>query len=61
MYKLTFEGNQFKFANIVPLRYSGGKVSYSSRHDYEISQFEPDLQNRFPAKDAFPLTFHRGR
>lgn len=56
IYKLTFSGKNFQYANIIPIEYSSGNVTYSKRSSLDISQFEPEFANRYPNDHTYPLT-----
>ena len=56
MYKLTFAKNQFRYANIIPISYAGGAVSYSKILPKQISRQELGLLKRYPHKFSTPLT-----
>lgn len=58
MYKLTFLGKEFRTANIIPLSYQSGKISYSKRNPLEISKQEASLLKKYPSKDSRGLTYN---
>ncbi len=56
IYKLTFDKSKFLYANIIPVRYSGGAVSYSKQSPATISARERSLQNKIRSKYSNGLT-----
>ena len=56
IYKLTFEKSTFKDAEVIPVKYSAGRVSFSNREAIEISMKEIELSRLFPSENSLTLT-----